>query len=337
MIKSEFYKMYGAGFNSLCIGSERDPRKHSQMKKNLSNAFSTKALLEQEAIVTRLMDSFVTRIGRDGGPGSAGLNMTKWYEMVAFDILGEMAFGESFGSVERGTPHSWAELILEHLYLITVADNLRRLPLVTTLTTWLLPSTIATRNQNSQFSRQQVAKRLESSSPRKDFMTQLVSQLKTGAIEKEELTAHASTLVIAGGETVSTFLAATTYYLLKNEPTYRKLVTEIRSAFPIYEAINTGAAQALPYLQAVINEGLRIYPPGSQGFPRLSPGAWIDDVWVPKGAEIYTSAWTVTHDARNFHDPMSFIPERWLDPTCKDTREASQPFSLGPRGCLGRK
>lgn len=53
--------------------------------------------------------------------------------------------------------------------------------------------------------------------------------------------------------------------------------------------------------------------------------------------EIYTSAWTVTHDERNFHEPMTFKPERWLDPDCTDIKEASQPFSLGTRMCLGQK
>lgn len=58
---------------------------------------------------------------------------------------------------------------------------------------------------------------------------------------------------------------------------------------------------------------------------------------MPGQVEVYTSAWTVTHDPQYFHEPMSFKPERWLDPDCKDVKEASQPFSLGPRGCLGRK
>ena len=53
--------------------------------------------------------------------------------------------------------------------------------------------------------------------------------------------------------------------------------------------------------------------------------------------EVYTSAWTVTHDPQYFHDPEQFLPERWLDPDCTDLREASQPFSLGSRACLGRK
>lgn len=60
-------------------------------------------------------------------------------------------------------------------------------------------------------------------------------------------------------------------------------------------------------------------------------------VCVFQKAEVYTSGWSLTHDARNFHEPFSFKPERWLDPSNADVKEASQPFSLGPRGCLGRK
>jgi cytochrome P450 len=100
--KSEFYDMYGAGFKSLCIGSERVPQRHRRMKTSLSAAFSTKALLEQETLVAKVIDSFVSRVGREGGSGTQGMNMTKWFEMVAFDILGEMAFGESFHSIEDG-------------------------------------------------------------------------------------------------------------------------------------------------------------------------------------------------------------------------------------------
>jgi cytochrome P450 len=93
--------MYGAAFESLCIGSERDLTNHSRMKKSLSAAFSTKALAEQENIIQRCVDQFVSRIETDGA-SKQGLNMTKWFEMISFDILGEMAFGESFGCVENG-------------------------------------------------------------------------------------------------------------------------------------------------------------------------------------------------------------------------------------------
>lgn len=100
-VKSKFYEMYGAGFNSWCIGSERDPKVHGRMKKLLSHAFSTKALIEQEDIIQKSIDAFIEKIGPES-QSPKGLNVGEWYQMVAFDILGDMAFGESFHCIENG-------------------------------------------------------------------------------------------------------------------------------------------------------------------------------------------------------------------------------------------
>ena len=114
------------------------------------------------------------------------------------------------------------------------------------------------------------------------------------------MTAHVSTLVyvrhlslevliltyktrIAGAETTATFLASMTAFLLQNTTALRKLREEIRGAFRSGQEIDVARAQALPYLQAVIQEGLRIHPPGSHGFPRLCSGDFIDGYWIPKG------------------------------------------------------
>jgi cytochrome P450 len=117
----------------------------------------------------------------------------------------------------------------------------------------------------------------------------------------------------------------------------KRVTAEIRTAFANFKDINATKAQQLPYLQAVISEGLRIFPPGSGGAPRVSPGFEVDGQYIPEGAEIYTSPWSVTHDPKHFKDPFSYQPERWLDKNSEDRREASQPFLLGPRACLGRK
>lgn len=101
-IKSKFYDMYGSAYNSLCIGSERDPKKHSGMKRNLSAAFSTQALLEQEDVIQGSVDGFIEKIRSLPEARAKGLNMTHWFEMVSFDVLGEMAFGESFHAVQDG-------------------------------------------------------------------------------------------------------------------------------------------------------------------------------------------------------------------------------------------
>ncbi|KAK4693411.1 hypothetical protein P7C71_g3982, partial [Lecanoromycetidae sp. Uapishka_2] len=312
-VKSHFYDLYGSGYKRLCIGSEQDPNVHRRMKRDLTAAFSTKALLEQEGLISNCVDRFVSKIGEPAEP----LNMTKWFEMISFDILGEMAFGESFGAVENGEPHFWSEMIVSHLYFITILDNLARYPLFLTIGKSILPwATTAVRDKHSGYTRKQVERRLGTNSARKDFLSTLVKKVEGGEVDKEEMTAHVSTLVIAGGETTSTFLAATTYYLLQTPNVYARFQAEIRNAFNSYDDITAAAVQGLPYVQAVISEGLRMYPPGSQGFPRLSPSAGTDvaGCWVPQGTEMYVSAWSVTHDENNFHEPFTFKPERWLDP-----------------------
>lgn len=100
-IKSEFYNVFRGGFKSRCIGSEREPEAHRRMKAALASAFSTKALSEQENLVQGCVDNFVQRIG-DVSRIEKRLDMTRWFELIAFDVLGEMAFGESFSSVEAG-------------------------------------------------------------------------------------------------------------------------------------------------------------------------------------------------------------------------------------------
>lgn len=53
--------------------------------------------------------------------------------------------------------------------------------------------------------------------------------------------------------------------------------------------------------------------------------------------EINVSPWSITHNPKYFSDPWEFKPERWLDPNSTDNKDASRPFLLGPRDCLGRK
>lgn len=74
-----------------------------------------------------------------------------------------------------------------------------------------------------------------------------------------------------------------TYHLLNSPESYQKLQAEVSKTYKSMEDITAGSALQLPFLQAVIHEGLRMYPPGSQGFPRISPGAMIDGYWVPSG------------------------------------------------------
>ena len=142
---------------------------------------------------------------------------------------------------------------------------------------------------------------------------------------------------IAGSETTATSLCGMTYYLSRNPEAYNKLATEVRTAFKTFDEIDAKSTEALPYLQAAIWESLRVFPPVPIGMPRVSPGDMVDGQFVPKGAVVYISPWAATKSETNFAKPYEYHPERWIDPEWQDNKEAHQPFSLGSRGCLGRK
>lgn len=100
-----------------------------------------------------------------------------------------------------------------------------------------------------------------------------------------QIAAHVSDLVIAGSDTVATGLSCIMYYLLKTPSILSRLTDEIRSAFHSYSGITYLSTAPLPYLRAVILEGLRIYPPAPFGLPRVAPegGDIVDGHFIPEG------------------------------------------------------
>jgi len=72
---------------------------------------------------------------------------------------------------------------------------------------------------------------------------------------------------------------------------------------------------------------------------RISPGEFVDGIWIPKGVEVFTSVFAAHRDPGHFTRADEFHAERWIDGNdefANDKRSASQPFSLGLRGCIGR-
>ncbi|KAL8793908.1 MAG: hypothetical protein Q9195_003527 [Heterodermia aff. obscurata] len=159
---------------------------------------------------------------------------------------------------------------------------------------------------------------------------------------REEIITNAGLLLVAGSETVATLLSGATYHLLRNPPVYTRLQTELRTAFPTEKAINFDSLARLPYLDAVLTESLRLYPPAVASLQRTTgpEGDLIAGNYIPPHTKVGVPQYASYHSRANFTDPESFVPERWLaDPPPRyraDARAALQPFSVGPRNCLGR-
>ncbi len=93
---------------------------------------------------------------------------------------------------------------------------------------------------------------------------------------------------MAGGEKTATLLSGTTFYLLSNPETYDKLVKEVRSTFETEDDITLQRVNHLEYMLAVLNEGLRMYPPVPSGLTRTTPkgGEYIEGYWIPEKVSI---------------------------------------------------
>jgi cytochrome P450 len=90
----------------------------------------------------------------------------------------------------------------------------------------------------------------------------------------------------------------------------------------------------MPYLDAVINEGMRLGVPVPSGGQRISPpgGATVAGHYVPGNTKVYIPPWTIHRDPRYFSDPLEFKPERFIEQ--KIPAESFIPFSYGPYGCV---
>lgn len=179
----------------------------------------------------------------------------------------------------------------------------------------------------------------------RDFIWYILKQReKKNEVSDDEVIMNAALFIVAGSETTATELCGLTNYLLRNPEILAKLKDEIRGACKTEADINMDVLANLPYMNACIEEGLRIFPPVPVGLLRTVPtgGSTIDGHLVPANTSVCVSSWGASHSASNFADPDTFIPERFLDTPessarfGSDVKKAAQPFSLGPRGCIGR-
>lgn len=174
----------------------------------------------------------------------------------------------------------------------------------------------------------------------RDFLYYILRQNEKGGVSQDEIILNSALFIVAGSETTASLLSGLLMWILRTPHAYNKLTHEIRSNFATAQEMNSTALQDLTYMNACIDEALRIFPPLPTGLTRTVPkdGDTVAGQWLPGGTTVSCHGWSMAHSPDNFRQPEEFIPERWLDNDAyaEDKKEASQPFSLGPRGCIGR-
>jgi cytochrome P450 len=160
-----------------------------------------------------------------------------------------------------------------------------------------------------------------------------------GVPSDDLLADEAQTLLAAASETTGNAMSMTTYYVLSDEKVYRRLVAELKEAFPdANKPLEYLKLEKLTYLTAVIKEGLRLSFGVLHRLPRVvpEPGATFNGYEIPAGAVVGMSTWLMHQDENTFPDPKKYDPERWLNPEAvKQLEKYVVPFSRGSRSCLG--
>lgn len=102
-----------------------------------------------------------------------------------------------------------------------------------------------------------------------------------------------------------------------------------------------GPLEGLPYLNAVIQGGVRLFAPGALPLPRYAPkeAAFVDGNFIPKNTIVECNSYSVHRlDESTLTNAIDFILERWLDPESHtDRQRLFFAFGLGPRTCIGRQ
>lgn len=150
---------------------------------------------------------------------------------------------------------------------------------------------------------------------------------------------------MAGSDSTATAVRCIFFYIMTNPTIYRKLQAEIDEADrkgTISKPIKNAEAKTLPYLQACIKEGLRMWPPLTGLMTKLVPpgGDTLNGMFIPGGTKIGYSAWATHHRKETFgEDSYMYRPERWLEATGDRLRYMENSnelvFGSGRYKCLG--
>jgi benzoate 4-monooxygenase len=403
-LKSNFYDAFVSIQRGLF--NTRDRSEHSRKRKLVSHIFSQKSVLEFEPhirmYVAQLLGEWDKMWESNNSSGDQGdgwvrengrlwMDVLPWCNYLAFDIIGDLAFGAPFGMIKAGKDtapipasgpsadltDSKNNVEITHIPAVKILNGrgeysmsmgclppsyrpyFKRIP-------WFA-SGAADVKALAGIAIMAVRRRLQAqaSGDLAVRSTDLLEKLQNGKDEdgnpmgREELTAEALTLLIAGSDTTSNSTCAILYHLARTPKAQAKLHSELDRAIPdttvdlegggLPVRVEDVKGEKLPYLDACINEGLRIHSTSALGLPRVVPpgGLTVEGIHFVEGTVLSVPSYTIHRDPEVWSAPHGeedwdiedFRPERWLDltPEKRDLiNKTFNPFSVGPRACVGK-
>ncbi|KAJ7748813.1 cytochrome P450 [Mycena maculata] len=287
----------------------REKNIHDQRRRIWANAFSPVNLHAASHTLSRRSRQLAAHLAElDDQP----INLSSWIRRWSYDVMGDLTFGKS-----------------SRIELMSDGDK---------------DGVISSGQNATVLFEVLLAKRKQAETPEVDICSHLLVGDSESAkkLSDEDLEHDALFAIQAGSDTSSGVLILLLYYILANRDVYQKLTQELNVHFAQANEDDERSLFELPYLGAVVQEGLRLGTP-SPGLPRVVPsgGCVIDSTFIPGGTIVGVPAYAQQISGDNFWpEPLDFRPDRWmpggLGPGSVLNKSAVMCFSSGSFGCLGK-
>ncbi|KAK7532849.1 cytochrome P450 monooxygenase [Phyllosticta citribraziliensis] len=349
-----------------------DRKDHARKRKYLSAAYAIKNLEGWEAKVldktVRLM-AHMDKCCTDPLPkgetipreDEVNLDWRKWANYFSLDAIADIGLSERLGfldtdddrvTVSRPDGSKYTCHLRECLY-----DNARKqsyiiwsydwYKVLDKLTNYAFPSFCRMGHNGQMWDgiptelTTRRLKRYQAGEPLEDFFSALMKNKygEDNNVPFGEVVSEMNIMLNAGSVTTALALTNVLFQLLKHPEVLQKLRDELDEALDPDEVYAPyPKIKHLPYLKAVLDESLRLFPPTPHNLPRETPseGCRVLDDWIPGGTTVGMSALVAHRDEKVWHDAEKFIPERWLGDKGKSLQSYFLSFSAGARGCIGR-
>ncbi|KPI37028.1 Pisatin demethylase [Cyphellophora attinorum] len=356
--KSDFYlpsqaSIAGKTYTNLFNTTGEDF--HTAIKRPVSRAYAMTTLLEYEsfvdAVTKTLLRQLVIRYTNTRSYESK-CHLDRWLKYYAYDVVGQITFGQSLGFLELGPD---AEPVISQLRPPRLGIAVSQMPnlyqmVLKPLRKWTrqTPPTSPVVEFTVARMKDRAATGTKDSHDQRDMLSRFLKAQKDqpDLIDDVRVTSYATSNVNASADTTAITLCAAFYYLLKNPATMKELEEEIIGAAEAGKisspCVSWTEAQKLPYLDAVIKEALRMHPAVGMMLERVTPpeGVTIYGRFYPGGTLLGISPWVIARDRVIYGDDADqWRPERWLTGDADRQSKmagASLTFGGGTRTCIGK-
>ena len=346
----------------------RDKSEHARKRKMISAGFAMTNVIRMQPAIDIALGEMIEELDevvhqrQDGvktgakQSSKAGIvNLRTWMNFLTFDMIGLAGYGESMGFVKQGNDVATSQdrsgrqlyhtKAIEAFHSVSVFESMLGLwPEYLPRSRRLLWWTRAQRNGTAFIDMcvNKARRRLERGPPEayKDLFGHYLTDRnnKELGLPFEELVTESNVILNAGSDTTATAMTNLLYLLMRDQTILHRLRAELDGAIAADTLIPTYVqVKGLPYLQACIEEGLRLRPPLSLGLPRKTVTMTnIAGHMIQPGVTVSVPTWSLHHNESLFPDASTFKPERWLADDTENLKSYVTPFSQGPRACIGR-